>query len=111
MKLAPLLILGAAGAGLWWFLRRRSNFSNESLREDRPAPKVKKKDQGILQGRPAIAALFALPTIIAGLAPAPQYSFEDTAAIYRENAAGGNQSDNLPQGLDSVDFSKNQYSA
>jgi hypothetical protein len=90
MKFGTLLLLAAAAVGLVWFVRRRKD-EVKSLREDKPAPKVKKHKGGILDGRPMVKSLFNLATEQLGWAPAPQYDFDDTAAIYRANFAGENK--------------------
>jgi hypothetical protein len=89
MKLGTLIVAALAGLGIVFFLRQRREV--ESLRADRPAPKVKKKTKGILDARPVVQSLFNLATEQFGWAPAPQYRFEDTAAIYRENERGLNR--------------------
>jgi hypothetical protein len=93
MKLGTFLVAGALRAGaLIAFNLWQRNRDPVSLRADKPAKKVKKKDKGILEGKPIVRdLLFALPTVIGGWAPAPQYRIEDTERIYRENAAGLNK--------------------
>jgi hypothetical protein len=89
MKIGTLIVVALAVIGIVVFFRQRQEV--QSLRADRPAPKVKKKKKGILDGRPVVDALFNLATERIGWAPAPQYTFEDTAAIYRENERGANR--------------------
>ena len=93
--LAALIALGTV-----WFVRRRGSLADQSLRADRPPPEKEKKKTGILEGRPAVEALFNLVTESFGLAPAPQYRFEDVANIYRDNDDGGNKGE-FPQVYDS----------
>jgi len=96
MKIGTLIVLVGAALGIVWFVRRRRQMdADQSLRADKAAPKVKKKTKGILDGRPAVQSLFNLATEQLGWAPAPQYSFDDTAAIYRENERGQNMAADL----------------
>lgn len=84
MKPWTLLLLIATAVGLVWLVRRRADAAAESLREDKPAPTLPGSSD-LLAGRPRVAAPFNLPTVIAGLAPAAQWNFDDVANIFASN--------------------------
>lgn len=84
MKPITLIIAGVVAFGAYrlWKLYDQGR-PEESLREDKPAPAVPQSSD-MLAGRPRLERMFALPTVVAGLAPAPQWSFEDAANSFHE---------------------------
>ncbi len=84
MKPINLIIAAVVALGAWKLYRLYNiNAPEKSLREDKPAPAVPKSSD-ILAGRPKLETMFALPTVIAGLAPAPEWSFDDVASTYHD---------------------------
>ncbi len=79
-----LIIAGvvAFGAFRLWKLYDQGRPA-ESLREDKPAPAVPQSSD-LLKGRPRIESMFSLPSVVAGLAPAPEWSFDDVASTYHD---------------------------
>ncbi len=92
MKWILWLVAAVAAWQLWRLFQIKAE--SQSLREDRPAP-AKPTTAALVKNSPIVDALFSLPTIAAGRAPAPswsdQWSYEDVALIFRENDAGFNK--------------------